>query len=1054
QIFWRFANEAVWIDTPGAFIEDNGREQWQALIAALNKVRPQKPLDGIALVVSAKEILESSDAQIREKARMARSRIDELIKAWGIEFPVYLIFNRADEVPGFFDYFGDQVARAREQIFGATLSAKQQAMLSRIAFLEEYGVLAKSLNDLRLDKLFKEKSDAGRRMICRFVIHFEGIQEKLASFITELFKPSSYEGKPIFRGFYFTTCRTISPAATQELPPSAEISRTIANHPLNPKRDFFVPADAQKKEMGGAKKSEVQSLFVLPLFREIMVADKGMATATQKRGRAESIRWFAAAAGISLLAVIAALWLGFSLLRSQTLLAQAEKALRAPVSGEAGLLDQYNQLGVLGATMAQLERYHDHGAPFTIAPFMYQGNSVLAALKPAYVARLQQLCIYPAVKYFEYRIDEAMQAYGELSGEQYNSLYNALKAYLSISEAAGTHRKELDTAFVHEALFEAVKQSLLSTTGSARLPQRLEVILAQNLGLYALFLKRGEAPLVQENQQMVATARQRLAVLPSAATLYQTVIARQLDKAPRLSLDQLINRREAGLLKTDATISFLYTQKGFDQIVADALNQASKDPYAIDWVLGLSREQMPQINSGHLHDAMLEAYCADFKAQWCGFLKSIACEQFGDVGRSARMLQKLGSDQSEIKQLLEAIGTATQLKSQNLAEAAAGKALEATSKIKGAKSVADSAGGFSLPFAGHTPFDDVNATFDALRNFTKAGGGTLGGYEGYRDKLLTLAGKLDGVSASGEDALVTIINGSEADPLFGGWKYVESSMAGMPEGLGQPLQQALLLPFVQTGGALSGTLTRTLNARWQAQIVRPFTNRLAGRYPFSSKGEDAAYSDVMDFFRPTTGAFWGFYERSLAPFIVKNSSGWMVRSGGPLSFNFNPSLAKSLSAAERLRDMFFKPDGTARVFTLAITPLPVNKNNAQLIVNGQTFDFSPGGKSAQFDWPQESDSKGAALKIAISNDFSQDIAFSGQWGLLKLLQAATIEKINGSTFSVLWQVNVQNTYIVAQKYRITVASSDHPFGEPVFSGFDCPLDLLLVANRDSTQQPK
>jgi len=62
---------------------------------------------------------------------------------------------------------------------------------------------------------------------------------------------------------------------------------------------------------------------------------------------------------------------------------------------------------------------------------------------------------------------------------------------------------------------------------------------------------------------------------------------------------------------------------------------------------------------------------------------------------------------------------------------------------------------------------------------------------------------------------------------------------------------------------------------------------------------------------------------------------------------------------------------------------------------------------------------------------------------MKLMQAAKISKINAGAMNAKWQVTVQNTYAVNQDYKIQVSGNDHPFGDPVFSQFDCPTDLIL-----------
>jgi type VI protein secretion system component VasK len=81
----------------------------------------------------------------------------------------------------------------------------------------------------------------------------------------------------------------------------------------------------------------------------------------------------------------------------------------------------------------------------------------------------------------------------------------------------------------------------------------------------------------------------------------------------------------------------------------------------------------------------------------------------------------------------------------------------------------------------------------------------------------------------------------------------------------------------------------------------------------------------------------------------------------------------------------------------------------------------------------------------VSKDFWQDISYNGQWGVMKLLCAAKIDKQNNSTFYAKWQVNVQNMYMLNFEARIQVSSSDHPFTDPVFQQFNCPADLIVVS---------
>jgi type VI protein secretion system component VasK len=415
-------------------------------------------------------------------------------------------------------------------------------------------------------------------------------------------------------------------------------------------------------------------------------------------------------------------------------------------------------------------------------------------------------------------------------------------------------------------------------------------------------------------------------------------------------------------------------------------------------------------------------------------------------------MQILVSDKSELSVLLETVSNYTIMKKDNMAEKAGASALEAAAGLKATKGLAKKAEGvidkaetmssFSLGI--RSPFDDLAATFDPLRNFARSTGGALSGYEGYRDKIKTLVEKLNVLASQGDDYAIVVFNGKDDDPLLSGWKFSQTALSNMPEELGKAMHGILLAPLDYTGAAASKVLTKTLNARWHNEIVKIYTSRFSGRYPFSSRGEDASFTDVMDFFRGSTGTFWGFYDRVLSPFVVKTSAGWMVRQVGSLKLNFNRKLAPSLTSAERIRDIFFKPDGTLRSMGITITPMASNKNNAKLEVNGQTFELFPGGKSILVNWPVDTRPLGASLKIFTSADFSEDITYPGAWGLMKLVQAARVNKLNAGVFSAKWQVTVQNMYVVNQDFRIQVSGSDHPFGDPMFQQFDCPTDLIIA----------
>jgi type VI secretion system protein ImpL len=1056
QNMWYFANEAVWIDTPGIHMDDAGKDDWQALIAALKKVRPETPVDGVALVVNTNEVLNTDDQGIKDLAKRLRSRIDELISLLGIEFPVYLLFNRTDEVPGFNEYFSDQLERGQDQIFGATISTKAQANMPRITFAEEFGLLCKSLTDLRLDKLYKERSESRKRMICRFVIHFEGIQQKLGALVAELFKPSSYEGKPIFRGFYFTSCYEKLPdiehASPSAVSSKTDLSLTILNHPLNPNKAFrsgSAGSDAPAMPKQSSRKN-IKSIFVLPLFRDIMVKDKSLVKTTQKRSRQEMIRHYSIIGIIALAGILTTSYFFSTYHKASIFLKSISEDLASMPKDDAPLMEQYAAMEVARQSLAKLQKYEDHGTPITMGIGFYQGKKIIAELKKTYFYRLKRYIISPSVKYLEYEISGKINSYGELVGNDYDNLYRSLKAYLLLSEAIPKDSKEIDTTFLRPVLLDAIKQSILATVNTSRLPKQIETILNDNTGLFLKYYRRGEFERIQENQSIVQMARKKLSRLPSPTALYEAVINKIITdpQVPSLTLDQLLKRQGEGILKSNYTVSAAYTQDGWSQFVSEAITEAAKNPFKVDWVIGLTEGDVPEdmLDKKALRNEMVKAYLLDCKQQWLGLLASLDMEPFGDLQRGSRMIQKLGSDNSELVTLLESISTYSFLKDESDAEKAGSQALNMASKMKATKGIAKKISTaekkYEFNFSGKTPIDEFNASFDFLRTFARSTSGGLSGFQGYKDKLLTLAEKINIIETQGEAQAVIVFNGKDEDPLLSGWKYTQNELTRMPEEISASMNKVLIKPYEYIGSAASLVLTKTLNTKWQNEIVKPFTNRFSGRFPFSTKGEDASFNDVMDFFRPVTGTYWSFYERVLSAYVSKGPNGWGMKTLGSVQLNFNSELSKSLSSAERIRDIFFKQDGTLRALDIMVTPSSSNKNKARIQVNNQLAEIIPGGRSSSIRWPEETNTS-AALKIQVSGNATEDINANGAWGLMKLIQLGKVNKTNSSTFSAKWQVNVQNMYMVYIEAKFQISGTDHPFGDQIFQAFVCPSELLL-----------
>ncbi len=418
-ISWNFGNDAVWVDMPGIMMENSGKEEWKATVNALCQVRSKRAVDGVVMVVNANRVIESEPGKIKEIASSLRERLDELITTWGIEFPVYLVISRSDEIPGFNELFHEPAGKWNEQILGATLSETQRRTLPRFVFIEEFELLASSLKNMQFRILAREKDAAARRMICRFVIHFEGLQQKLGDFIAEIFKPSSYEGKPVFRGFYFTSCQAVPSDEIVELHTQIDMGNLLIKHPFNPHRSEVTEASAS----GKSHNIQIRSFFTNPLFNKVIPTGISLVKRTEKFSRKEMIKHYSFIAVIAILMLLLGWHFFLSAKHSIGLNNKIEKEIIQTKSQTYSRLEAYKMLGRMGDMISLLKKIDDKRMPFLIGVGLYRGECVFNALKKEYFTKLKKLIVGPSMRFMEYKIKGYTSSFGELSSEDYNELY-------------------------------------------------------------------------------------------------------------------------------------------------------------------------------------------------------------------------------------------------------------------------------------------------------------------------------------------------------------------------------------------------------------------------------------------------------------------------------------------------------------------------------------------------------------------------------------------------------------------------------------------------------
>lgn len=111
QIDWWASDDAILLDPEGGMIQQLGTERdpegkiakglWSHLLDWINDVRPQRPINGIILVVDLPKLIASNHSDRQALAVILRNRIREVTEQFGARVPVYVVLNKADLIEGF-----------------------------------------------------------------------------------------------------------------------------------------------------------------------------------------------------------------------------------------------------------------------------------------------------------------------------------------------------------------------------------------------------------------------------------------------------------------------------------------------------------------------------------------------------------------------------------------------------------------------------------------------------------------------------------------------------------------------------------------------------------------------------------------------------------------------------------------------------------------------------------------------------------------------------------------------------------------------------------------
>ena len=1046
---WFFTTEGILLDTAGRYSTiESDRAEWFGFLDLLRRHRRRAPINGILICVSVAELMGEGPKKSIELARSLRTRVQELTERLGVFAPVYVVFTKADLIAGFGDFFHDTERSERDRVWGATMRYNRRSTPPDVlAFFDaHFDELHEGLKEMSLASM-ANRSATLRPGVFTFPPEFASFKTPLRAFLATLFDENTYQFKPVFRGFYFTS-------AVQEGSTPNQSSRRVAS-----RFDLALVAP-HGGDAAGQQAAEQSGYFLLDLFRKVIFADKELVA---RYTSPASARWKYGAffAATILLGCSLGAW-SWSYMSNKQLVANVQADLDKVVRLQARRGDlqvRLEALEILQDRIEQLDRYR-RDKPWMLGFGLYQGATLERKLRDEYFGGAREVMLQPVAAALEAHLAEmnanagrldpaavqaaAVQAtaaapvkagmYQDASTSSVTDGYNALKTYLMLAD-----KSRAESGHLNDQLTRFWRGWLEASRGA--MPHEQMVRSAERLLSFHLTQVADPAwPQLTPKLGLLDAARENLRKVvrgtPARERVYADIRARAATRFSGITAARIVGQGEQGqagqpgqagqgLLGGSAAVSGAFTREAWSGFVYAAIREAAnKELQSTDWVLktavkdDLTLEGSPE----QIQKTLTEMYKSDYIREWQKFVQGVTIADLGSFEGGINAMNRLGDTQnSPLARLLETIYQQTSWDNPGAATAAAtrervekGLWASLVQKVSG-RAPAELRDAVVLPAAGGQSVDPNG--FGAVgREF--AGVARLVGLRekqaslmgGYLDALSRLRARLNQLKNQGDPGpgakqfMQQTLEGSGSE-LSDALKYVDEQMlTNMSESQKLALRPILVRPLMQIFAVIVAPSEIELNKTWRAQVFEPFQKNLASKAPFAPGAAEASAAEIGQVFGPD-GAIAKFVGTAMGPLVVRRGDVVSARTWADLGITLSPQAVASLPGwiAPLSANGVAPPAAPQTVFQMMPQAVPGIAEYTVEIAGQQMRYKNTAPAWTNMVHPGPQGVHGARVTaVTVDGRTVEVFADSSDQGLKKLIDAAARKKKDGGVFELRW----------------------------------------------------
>jgi type VI secretion system protein ImpL len=789
--------------------------------------------------------------------------------------------------------------------------------------------------------------------------------------------------------------------------------------------------------------------FLLNLFRKVIFADKDLVAqyASPNKMRMRYAAFFAATA---LVGLTLGGW-SWSYLGNRKLVANVEADLQQAVKLQEQRMDlqsRFNALTILQDRIEQLEQLREN-RPLGLSMGLYQGELLERKLREEYFAGVREVMLKPVAQSLESFLAEvnnnaanlqsAVKAGAEVAAPTTSTLfkdasptsaedaYNALKTYLMLSDkprAEGGHLNDQLTRFWRGWL--DANRGAMSREDMIRNAERI-------ISFYIAQTSDTSWPTIEAKLALVDTTRDNLRKvvkgMPARERAYGDVKARAATLFKPMTVAAIVGEQDKALILGSHAIPGAFTREAL-QYVQDAFREAAnKELQSADWVLKTTSSDDLTLSGSpeQIQKALMDMYKADYARQWQMFVQGVSISELNGFDAAAVAMNRLGDPQiSPLNKLITTVYEQTSWDNPSLVDAgmqrakrgAAGWFKEVVLRQKPAQvNINVPANPQAAVANAALPLGPVGREFSGVARMVVAsdqGASLMRGYMAQLSKLRTRFNTIKNQGDPGPGAKLLMqqtLEGKESE-LHEALKFVEEQMlTGMSDAQKQAIRPILVRPLMQSFAVIIKPTEVEIDKVWRAQVLQPYQKGLSAKFPFTSAANTEATNEEIGLIFGPAGAIANFFTATVGPLATRRGDEIEAKQWAGMGVTLAPQVMSSfpgwiapLSAA-----------GVANVEAAAPSAEPQTLFDLQAVgATGATeFTVEIDGQALRWKgqpqpwvhmvWPNAQGEAGCRI-TAITPDGRTVVILNepGRFGLKRLVDTATRERIDATSFKLSW----------------------------------------------------